>query len=608
MIRFNTLIIASMMTLSIMGCEEFLEQTNPNQLTVSAFWQTIEDVEQGTATIYNAFRQEQIMLVDGESARADLSYPGFGRPAPSIASSVDFHNQVFNNASSKIADKWRWIYEGLFRANQVIDAVNRLNEEDAFSTPNQVRADIALGEARFFRGLFHFYAYNSFNEGNVVLVDSYAESTEDLNRAIVSKDSVKAFVIEDLKAAIQLLPLAADLTDEEQGRVTAGAAEALLGKVYLYDAEYEEAAEYFKNVIDDYNYTLTDTPEENFLEATEFNSESILEINYFETRPELTGGSEQNTTNNYNRMMAAGGNGGFRVIYPHNWLIHTFMTDMVDSSDPRNTIQDYAGTDVVRKYSMRASATIAIPDDFSNTYYGGRPAMAGEQFKEESYYRVLSNSATVEDERDVAQFVSKSNVNFRVIRLADVFLMYAECLIQAGTSDTELSEAIRYVNLVRKRAGVQLISPGLGGGEQLIQNDAGSDSIFTASSLMQHLMWVERPLELSIEGHAIRQRDLARWDRLPQFEILPERFEALRPDEDLGKEIYNKIDFVYTDWSDGKDKNNNKLLEKGLSYANTGTRTRYIDDFKLAVTNYREELHRTLPIPASETSSNTAVK
>ena len=603
--KIKTLVVTSFMTLAMMGCEDFLEQNNPNELSTVLFWQTIEDVEKGTASIYNTLRQEELWLLVEENSRSDVGYPGFGRPAPDNRF-VTFYDQTFNNGNNQIATKWEELYKGLFRANQVIDAVERLNEEGKFSGSQLERADRALGEAKFFRGLYHFWAYNTFNNGNVILVDSYLSKTSEIGRPISPKDSVKKLIIEDLTAAMELLPNQSDLELSELGKVTKGAAEAVLGKVYLYDAQYEEAAVHFKSVIDNYGYQLVENPIDNYLEATEFNSESIFEVNYFETRPELTSGQEQNTTNIWNRTMASGGRGGFRSLYPQNWLIWEYMNEDLDGSDPRNQqLEQFGGGFANRKYSLRASAVIAIPDDEAYSYYGSKPAISNEDFKDESYFKIFTNCNTTDDERKIGSFFSKSSINNRVIRLADVFLMYAECLIKGGTDETDLNEAITYVNYVRKRAGVKLISPGLGGGEQVIEQAAGGDSIFDASTLMQHLMWKERPLELSIEGHAIRQRDLARWDNLPQFNILPERFADLVPS--TGKNVYTKEAFTYIDWKDGLVKNETKILTLSTD-PNANPSTRYASDFVQAAANYREDQHKYFPIPISEITSNPSIK
>ena len=69
---------------------------------------------------------------------------------------------------------------------------------------------------------------------------------------------------------------------------------------------------------------------------------------------------------------------------------------------------------------------------------------------------------------------SISGINERVIRLADVMLLYAECLLQTGGAYTE---ALDLINEIRHRAGVVLLEP----------------ADYDNSSTMEHIMWTERP-------------------------------------------------------------------------------------------------------------------
>ena len=72
--------------------------------------------------------------------------------------------------------------------------------------------------------------------------------------------------------------------------------------------------------------------------------------------------------------------------------------------------------------------------------------------------------------------------------------MYAECILN---TDGDYTEALVYVNHIRNRAGVELLD---------VAN-------YDADSLMEHIMWVERPLELMFEGFDLRWEDLTRWGK-----------------------------------------------------------------------------------------------
>ena len=99
------------------------------------------------------------------------------------------------------------------------------------------------------RGLFYFYLNNSFNNGNVPYINEIAEVEEDYYKKVTPSDEIKKYYREDLQKALDL-----GLNDKwektDLGRITSWAVKAILGKSYLYDKEYNKAAEYFKDIID----------------------------------------------------------------------------------------------------------------------------------------------------------------------------------------------------------------------------------------------------------------------------------------------------------------------------------------------------------------------
>ena len=121
----------------------------------------------------------------------------------------------------------------------------------------------------------------------------------------------------------------------------------------------------------------------------------------------------------------------------------------------------------------------------------------GYNNKEASYLKKFQNW-WLERESEL----SISGINERVIRLADVMLLYAECILN---TDGDYTEALVYVNQIRNRAGVELLD---------VAN-------YDADSLMEHIMWVERPLELMFEGFDLRWEDPNRWEKLKeQYDLL----------------------------------------------------------------------------------------
>ena len=151
---------------------------------------------------------------------------------------------------------------------------------------------------------------------------------------------------------------------------------------------------------------------------------------------------------------------------------------------------------------------------------------------------------------------SVSGINERVIRLADVMLLYAECVLQTGGDYTN---ALDMVNEIRTRAGVV----------PLAEADYDDDS------LMEHIMWVERPLELMFEGHDIRWEDLTRWGKVKeQYTSLAAKSYVIS-----AKELHEYDPAIHGSL--------NKIKE-----------------FVEAANVYSPEAHDYFPIPATELNSN----
>ena len=189
-----------------------------------------------------------------------------------------------------------------------------------------------------------------------------------------------------------------------------------------------------------------------------------------------------------------------------------------------------------------------------------------------------------------------SGINYRLIRLADIYLMYAECLIKGGTSESNLQNAINFINRVRKRSGIILIGKqNLGEYPEATYDDRDLNS----NDVMQHLMYIERPMELCMEGHAIRVIDLRRWN------VTKERFTWLSKQKYLigrgtflapTKEDPNSL-YVGQNW--GK--------QRPYRADDPDTYLKPVSDYIQASMNYGPSVAY-WPIPNIESTSNPDIK
>jgi len=319
---------------------------------------------------------------------------------------------------------------------------------------------------------------------NVPLLTEPPAGLEEVTAAPADPAAVWEQIIADLKQAQSLLP--AEWSADNAGRATSGAATAMLGKTYLYRAgiennpsDYALAAAEFKKVIDSGLYSLVPDYSDNFNAAGENNAESIFEIQFDNNG--LAWGADNPET-----LRAAAwepdmapppftSQNGFEI---NDWAFERFLeTPTVDNNiDPRafsTFIWNYPGAKIYQENFADAYAT-------NLDFVGGR--------------KYLDFETPDKPQSDFGFAGFPSVINWRLLRYADVLLMYAEAENEANGPSPAVFDAL---NEVRQRVNMPTIT-GLG-------QDALREAIRN-----------ERVLELSLEG--TRYYDLLRWG------LIPERF------------------------------------------------------------------------------------
>jgi len=111
--RILVVSLSLLMILGVSGCEDFLTETNPNQISTESFWKTLGDLEKGLVAVYASFSNNAIYQIADENHRSDIDWPGWGRPN----TSNPFFLQTFTNAENTVRNKWSSLYTVIFRAN-----------------------------------------------------------------------------------------------------------------------------------------------------------------------------------------------------------------------------------------------------------------------------------------------------------------------------------------------------------------------------------------------------------------------------------------------------------------------------------------------------------
>ena len=574
------------------GCEqELLEQSNPNAITSSSFWKTKEDFGLATNALYSSL---QFPSVSGGDIVANMLRGDMAGTESWYGSALMYTNLTWNDASPFVVDRWSQLYIGIYRANQIlyyIDQVSFLSDEEK---------TVLAAQARFLRGLNYFWLAITYNQA--VIQDKLALNDEDRHKPLSPRSEViSQMVIPDLEFAYNNLPK--KWTGAENiGRFTWGAAASMLGKTYLYEKDWTKSAKYFKEVVDaadnDGLYRLVPNFMDNFTIENEYNSESILEVAFSDNyKPGVNGNRVDDLPGVYgaeatsiaNAFASIVGAGGYNTVLPTYWLQELFVS--ADSIDVNNSIN--AG----KRYSQRTFATIAVEFGDGDYYQAPLTTSGGKNSKANFNYgqgsKVKKYTSWYYKDTEDAATSARSGINFRHIRLADVYLMYAEALLERD-GEAGVTEAMKYIEKVRARAGVislQHFRDAHGGMIPVMDVAKFPNKLkdfnyvaLNKASLMHHLRMVERPLELAFEGH--RWYDLVRWG------IVREVFDARKADEDKIKEI---LIGKYIKKTDG-------TADKKIYPLYLNERVR--PDWPVPAATYNSSLHDYFPIPAIEAQSN----
>ncbi|WP_430424921.1 RagB/SusD family nutrient uptake outer membrane protein [Maribacter litoralis] len=541
---------------------EYLEEINPNAITTDVFWESSTQFDAALTTVYGATQFQSISGGDlqfemmlGDEAGTESWYAPFA-----------YRNLTYTDGASQIANKWSQLYIGIYRANQVI---NNLATADT-SVFAEGEKETIEAQAKFLRAFFYFQVAHTFG-GGVIKLDAI-ESAEDLPGTFSSIDEItNSIIIPDLEYARENLPQTWD--DSNIARVTWGSATSLLGKVYLYYEDWTTAASLFKSVIDSGIYSLTADINDNFRHENEFNSESIFEVAYNAEISPASGGAAVDdnsfeTGAEASTLATAVGQlnyGGYNTVLPTYFLHELFVNDEVDPSNPVND-------DNLQSKRMGGSV---VPSNGDGLYYNVEPGSKGWAYGQSTYAKKHANWYHLEFEDGN----SRSGINFRHIRYADVLLMYAEALLNSGGS---VDEAIEYIDMIRARAGVITLRQYLNENGNTFPQLHVSKQVngtqpmvpATAATVLTHLQRVERPLELCFEGH--RYKDLVRWG------IVQEVYNDLRAEEIWREENFEAIE----------------------DQAPLFIRERIRPDFLFSSQNYTPAVHNYFPIPAAEVQTN----
>lgn len=223
------------MVLATSCSEEYLDTDNLYGKSLETYYRTPTDIEEAMAGVYNAIYTANVHSNESVAASlmSDLMLGG-GGPDDKSAKWVDnFEDPV----EDTYRDMWTQCYNGISRANAIIEKTAEADFSSYFSSPEEAQnyKDQAIGEALFMRAFFYFRLGKFF--GGVPMIVA-VDDPRDVARATYSETFAQ--IATDLKAAIDILPDTPfpSIPTSRYGHANKWVAEAYLGRVYLFYTGY----------------------------------------------------------------------------------------------------------------------------------------------------------------------------------------------------------------------------------------------------------------------------------------------------------------------------------------------------------------------------------
>lgn len=443
------------------SCDSFLELEPMGSQLEGNFYKNQDEVFQALIAVYDVYQwgtsggytMKQPLL----TAASDEAHAG-GSDASDQPNWVAWDNFTLDPFRGPQVGLWQKNYTGLYRANLLLEKIE---------TVEGLEADFksrTIAEAKTLRAYFYFDLVRFF--GKVPLITGPIPTAELYSQPQAEVPAIYAQIEQDLSEARPDLPpqTNATIAAAEKGRLTRGAATALLGKAILYQNEtsrMSEAAALFNEVNTTTGYALLSNYGDIFRPDNQFNAESILEISH----------SNLAAWGDWGWVNGGEGNVGTQFVGPadyngpefsNGWGFCPISMDLVNDmmGDPR-----FVHT-IIDGNNMKAQGAV----------YNAR-------YQNTDYF--IRKYAPLKDYRSA---VGTPELNWPIneieIRLSDTYLMEAEAIVRGGGN---VARAQELLDAVRARVGLSSVP-------------ATADNIFN-----------ERYLELATEGH--RFFDLVRTGR-----------------------------------------------------------------------------------------------
>lgn len=454
-----TIQIASLFTLMLLmaSCKKWVD-FNPREdfrITELDYLASESDYRTMAISVYTPLQWINQVVPIGEIA-SDNAVAG-GENASDVLPLQQIDDYTHTPVNSTLLEIWVSAYEGVNRANYMTQYKEK---NPAGGTVSFAGKDALYGEIYFIRAYYYFTLVKMF--GDVPLfVDRRLGLTDSKTLQRAPKAEVYAQIEKDLAAAIAALPA----VQAQKGRITKYAAQALMGKVLLYQGKFDAAATVLESVITANAFSLVTDFASMYLFSGENGPESVFEIQYSNTSPYYNWGGATRGQGNYAVQQTGirGLNGTAAMPYAPGWSTNLPTQNLANAYEAGDQRKSVTVLDI--------EAYKAANPSFNITYQVAPYKNTG-LYNQKYLPRKGETSGQLE--------LNYTN-NFRIIRFAEVLLMAAEAFNRSATPND--TKAQTYLNRVRERAF----------GDNL-------HNITATGTALRNAIWEERRLELGMEG------------------------------------------------------------------------------------------------------------
>ncbi|MFA6127505.1 MAG: RagB/SusD family nutrient uptake outer membrane protein [Bacteroidales bacterium] len=437
------------------ACKDFLTEDLKGSFSSATFYQNDKQAVQALNGVYHAITFctfNNAIWVFGDIASDDAVKGG----NPGDQAEITYIDEFTADANNGIiSNYWRFAYEAIARANNVITSVPGVPMDEA--QKNRI-----IGEAKFIRAYTYFNLVNVFGKVPLKLLPQLTFETIHVPLSEIA--DIYQQIEQDLTDAAAVLPVSYNSPDI--GRVTRGAALAMLGKANLYQEKWAAALSSFQQVDALGEYQLLPGYGDIFKLKSENNRESIFEIQHLSNQNPFTGSA-------LNQWFAPPTEGGYYFDAPTQGLVDAFETTTDGKVDPRLDVS------IGRDGQLWLNGEI----------FSGSLSPTG--FLTKKHQQPLSEvSSSLKGDGDL---------NYIYLRYADVLLMKAEAFNEINNADSAKAN----LNRVRQRARASFDGTPP---EGLLADVTASDQNGLRIAIQK-----ERRVELAQEFH--RYFDLMRWGK-----------------------------------------------------------------------------------------------